>query len=82
LGHHLLPSITDPSPYLSVLAAVSHGAVRRGDIAGRLGRPATAISHLLAGLERVWLITHLDDAFRQRRGRYQLTDPLLRLHIW
>jgi len=49
-------------------------------IAGRIGRPATAIAHLLAGLQQVGLVARFEDAFRERRGIYRLTDPLIRLH--
>jgi DNA-binding MarR family transcriptional regulator len=63
-----------------VLAAIATGAARRSEIAGRIGRPATAIAHLLAGLQQVGLVTRLEDAFRERRGIYRLTDPLIRLH--
>lgn len=72
--------LTDPTPYHSVLTAIAGGAARRTEIAGRLGRPATALGHLLAGLEQVGLVARLEDAFRARRGVYRLTDPLLRLH--
>ncbi|MGH8906964.1 MAG: AAA family ATPase [Egibacteraceae bacterium] len=72
--------VTDPAPYHGVLAAIAAGAARRSEIAGRIGRPATAIAHLLAGLEQVGLVSRLEDAFRERRGIYRLTDPLIRLH--
>lgn len=73
-------AVTDPAPYHGVLAAIAGGAERRSEIAGRLGRPATAIAHLLAGLEQVGMIARIEDAFRERRGVYRLTDPLIRLH--
>ncbi|MFN2496235.1 MAG: ATP-binding protein [Pseudonocardiaceae bacterium] len=73
-------SVTDPTPYHGVLAAIAAGAARRSEIAGRIGRPATAIAHLLVGLQQVGLVTRLEDAFRERRGIYRLTDPLIRLH--
>ncbi|MGH3939794.1 MAG: AAA family ATPase [Pseudonocardiaceae bacterium] len=72
--------LTDPAPYHGVLGAIAAGAARRSEIAGRIGRPATAIAHLLAGLQQIGLIARLDDAFRERRGIYRLTDPLIRLH--
>jgi hypothetical protein len=71
---------TDPAPYHGVLAAIAAGAARRSEIAGRIGRPTTAIAHLLAGLQQVGLVARLEDAFRERRGIYRLTDPLIRLH--
>ncbi|MGQ0778778.1 MAG: AAA family ATPase [Pseudonocardiales bacterium] len=72
--------VTDPVPYHGVLAAIATGAARRSEIAGRIGRPATAIAHLLAGLQEVGLVARIEDAFRERRGIYRLTDPLIRLH--
>lgn len=72
--------VADPAPYHAVLAAISAGAARRSEIAGRIGRPATAIAHLLGGLEQVGLIARCEDAFRDRRGTYRLSDPLIRLH--
>ncbi|MGH3930436.1 MAG: AAA family ATPase, partial [Pseudonocardiaceae bacterium] len=72
--------LTDPAPYHGVLAAIAAGAARRSEIAGRIGRPVTAIAHLLAGLQQVGLVSRLEDAFRERRGIYRLTDPLIRLH--
>lgn len=72
--------VADPAPYHAVLAAIAAGAARRSEIAGRIGRPATAIAHLLAGLEQVGLIARCEDAFRDRRGTYRISDPLIRLH--
>jgi uncharacterized protein len=72
--------VSDPTPYHGVLTAIASGATRRSEIAGLLGRPATGVGHLLEGLEQVGLVARLDDAFRQRRGAYRLTDPLIRLH--
>jgi AAA+ ATPase superfamily predicted ATPase len=72
--------VTDPAPYHGVLTAIAAGAARRSEIAGRIGRPTTAIAHLLAGLQQVGLVARFEDAFRERRGIYRLTDPLIRLH--
>jgi hypothetical protein len=72
--------VTDPTPYHAVLTAIAGGATRRSEIAGLLGRPATGVGHLLEGLTQVGLVARLEDAFRQRRGAYRLTDPLIRLH--
>ncbi len=73
-------AVTDPAPYHSVLAAIAAGAARRSEIAGRIGRPATAIAHLLGGLEQIGLIARHEDAFRDKRGTYRINDPLIRLH--
>ncbi len=74
------PDIADPTAYAGVLTAVSQGRVRRTEIAAALGRPATSIAHLLAGLEQVGLLERLEDAFREKRGVYRIGDPLIRFH--
>jgi AAA+ ATPase superfamily predicted ATPase len=74
------PGIADPALYYSVLGAISHGACRRSEIAGLLGRSENSLGHALAMLERVGLIQRVDDAFRQRRPVYRIAEPVLRLH--
>jgi AAA+ ATPase superfamily predicted ATPase len=74
------PSIADPTPYAAVLAALASGRVRRNDIAGALGRPASALAHLLTGLEEIGLVERLDDALRDRRSVYRVGDPMMRLY--
>jgi AAA+ ATPase superfamily predicted ATPase len=72
--------LTDASLYYSVLAAISRGSHRRSEIAGILGRPETSLAHALAMLEHTQLVQRLDDAFRQRRPLYTLTEPVIRFH--
>lgn len=74
------PSITDPTSYVSVLAAISAGATRRSEIAAALGRPSSALAHLLTGLEDIGLIEHLDDAIRGKRSVFRIAEPVVRLH--
>lgn len=74
------PDITDPTSYAGVLAAVSQGLLRRTEIAAALGKPATAIAHLLAGLQQIGLLDRVEDAFREKRGMYRIADPLIRFH--
>jgi hypothetical protein len=62
------PSISDPTSYAATLSAISAGSSRRSEIAAALGRPSSAIGHLLTGLEDIGLIEHLDDALRGKRG--------------
>jgi hypothetical protein len=73
------PELGDAALYHAVLAAVCGGAHKRSDIAKKLGRPDSALSHPLDMLERVQLIRKADDALRARRPLYQVTEPLLRL---
>jgi AAA+ ATPase superfamily predicted ATPase len=72
--------ISDAAPYLAVLAAISGGATRRSQIAAAIGRPATAIAHLLTALVEAQLIRVVDDALRQKRATYVIDEPVLRLH--
>jgi AAA+ ATPase superfamily predicted ATPase len=74
------PSISDPTSYASVLAAISAGRYRRSEIAAALGRPSGALSHLLTGLQDIGLIEHLDDALRGKRSVFRITEPVVRLH--
>lgn len=74
------PSITDPTSYAAVLGAISAGSTRRSEIAAALGRPSSAIGHLLTGLADIGLIEHLDDALRGKRGAFLIAEPVVRLH--
>jgi uncharacterized protein len=74
------PELGDAALYHAVLAAICGGAHKRSEIAGKLGRPDSALSHPLDMLERVQLIRKVEDALRARRPLYQVTEPLLRLH--
>jgi AAA+ ATPase superfamily predicted ATPase len=69
----------DAALYHAVLAAICAGSSKRSDIAKRLGRPDSALSHPLEMLERVQLVRKVDDALRSRRPLYQVTEPLVRL---
>lgn len=74
------PSITDPTSYAAVLSAISAGSSRRSEIAAALGRPASAIAHLLAGLADIGIIEHTDDALRGKRTVFGIAEPVVRLH--
>lgn len=74
------PSITDPTSYAAALSAISAGNHRRSEIAAVLGRPATAVGHLLTGLEDIGLVEHLDDALRGKRGVFRVAEPIVRLY--
>ena len=72
--------VTDAAGYLSVLAAISQGATRRGQIAAAVGRAEGALAHPLSVLTEAQLITPLADALKQRRTTFQVAEPVLRLH--
>lgn len=77
---HEEPGLSDLSLYYSVLSAIAHGACRRSEIAGVLGRTDNALAHPLALLEQTQLVARVDDAFRRRRPVYRIVEPILRLH--
>ncbi|GAA0996936.1 ATP-binding protein [Acrocarpospora macrocephala] len=74
------PSITNPTSYVAVLAALSAGNHRRSEIAAALGRPSTSLAHILSGLRGIGLIDQIDDALREKRGVYRIAEPVVRLH--
>lgn len=74
------PGVAGTAGYLAVLAAISQGRTRRGEIANALGRPEGAIAHPLTVLTHAGLISPLRDAVRQRRTTFHIAEPMLRLH--
>lgn len=74
------PSIADPTSYAAVLAAISAGNHRRTEIAAALGRPVSALGHLLSGLRGIGLVEQVDDALRQKRSVFKIAEPIVRLH--
>jgi hypothetical protein len=79
-GRYLLaeePDLRDTALYHSVLAAVAEGNGSRGAIAAYVGRKDADIAHPINVLEDVGLITREADAFRDRRSRYQIAEPLI-----
>ncbi|GAA3445088.1 AAA family ATPase [Planomonospora venezuelensis] len=77
---HEEPGLGDPALHYAVLAAISRGAHKRGEIATVLGRPDSALTYPLLMLEHTLLIERLDDAFRQKRPVYRIAEPLIRFH--
>ncbi|WP_449063983.1 AAA family ATPase [Planomonospora algeriensis] len=74
------PSIMDPTSYAAILAALSAGNHRRSEIAVALGRPSTALAHLLSGLRDIGLVEQVDDALREKRSVFRIAEPVVRLH--
>ncbi len=71
-------SFNDRAHYLSILRAVAHGATTSSAIAAALGRDARSLHHSLNGLVRAGFVESIDDALRDQRPIYRLTDPLVR----
>lgn len=74
------PSIADPTSYAAALAAIAAGHHRRSEIAAALGRPSSALGHLLSGLRDIGLVTQTDDALRDKRSVFGIAEPVIRLH--
>ncbi|MFC1420024.1 AAA family ATPase [Streptacidiphilus cavernicola] len=74
------PSISDPTSYAATLTAVSAGNHRRSEIASALGRPSSALAHLLSGLQDIGLLEQVDDALRDKRSVFRISEPTVRLH--
>jgi hypothetical protein len=72
--------ITDSTPHLAVLAAISGGATRRGEIAAAVGRPADALAHPLTVLAEARLIRAQADALKQKRTTYHVAEPIVTLN--
>lgn len=77
---HEDPELSDVGLYYAVLGAIARGSYRRGEIAAALGRSDQSLAHPLTVLEHTQLIERVDDAFRQRRAVYRITEPMIRLH--
>jgi AAA+ ATPase superfamily predicted ATPase len=74
------PSISDPTSYAATLTAISAGNHRRSEIASALGRPASAVAHLLSGLKDIGLLEQTDDALRGKRSVFHISEPMVRLN--
>ncbi|MEO3888121.1 ATP-binding protein [Nonomuraea sp. B5E05] len=74
------PSISDPTSYAAALTAISAGNHRRSEIAAALGRPTSALAHLLGGLQSIGLVQQVDDALREKRSVFKIAEPIVRLH--
>jgi AAA+ ATPase superfamily predicted ATPase len=74
------PALRETGLYHTVLAAVAEGNVTRGAVANRLERKSTDISHHLTVLKEAGLLRPEPDAFRARRTRYDIIEPLVRFH--
>jgi hypothetical protein len=74
------PRVTDLAVYFSVLAAISNGNTRRGQIASTTGRREGALAHPLEVLTAAGIVEAVSDALRQKRTTYHLSEPVLRFH--
>jgi uncharacterized protein len=73
-------SLSDRALYHSVVTAVADGKTSQGAIAAALGREQRSVQHPLKALEDAGFVTRTDDALRDRRPIYSLSDPIVRFH--
>lgn len=74
------PQLTDMALYHSVLAAIASGEHKPSSIAGRIGRPLSALPHVLSVLAGAGLIERHVDMFRSNRTTYEITEPIVAFH--
>jgi uncharacterized protein len=74
------PAIGSLGLYHSVLGAISSGETTSARIAGRLGRPATALAHPLTVLADAGFVSRDQDAFHEKRVHYAIAEPLIAFH--
>lgn len=74
------PALRETGIYHTVLAAVAQGNATRGSIANYMERKSTDISHHLTVLEDAGLLSPEPDAFRAKRSRYEIIEPLVRFY--
>ena len=72
------PALADRSLYQTIVGAVATGTSTRGGLAGRLGRPSTALEYPLGQLERARMVFREEDLLRSNRPLLRVADPLLR----
>ncbi|HEV7671423.1 MAG TPA: ATP-binding protein [Thermoanaerobaculia bacterium] len=78
----LLDDLRDTTQAASILSLIGQGCHRISEIAGRLGKPATALSRPLQRLQEMDLI-HREQPFGEaerggKRTLYKISDPFLR----
>ena len=70
----------DPGALASVLAAISGGAVRAGQIAAALGQPGDVVDRLLGELAALGLVERLADPLGAGEDACVIISPVVRLH--
>jgi uncharacterized protein len=80
-----LAAVPDPPAlrgvYRAIIAALAAGERTFSAISRVAGLPSGALSRPLAALQRAGLVERLPDPLRDRRARYELADPYLRLWL-
>ena len=72
--------LTDRALYHSVVTEIANGRRTQSEIAAALGRDQRAVQFPIKALEDTGFVTRTDDALRDRRPTYALTDPIIRFH--
>jgi hypothetical protein len=74
------PALGGRSVFAPVLSAVAAGASDRATIAASTGRPSGSIEYPLAVLTEAGWLARCDDPRRERGARWELAEPIVRLH--
>jgi uncharacterized protein len=72
------PGLSDQQLFWSVIGAIAEGKDRRNEIAAALGRSETSMSHPLSVLTEAGWIEAIADPLRDKRTRYQVSEPIVR----
>lgn len=72
--------ISNRTIYQGILSAVAEGECTQSKIAAAVGRKINAVQFSLENLVRAGFLTKDEDAIRQRRPVYSISDPLIRFH--
>ena len=74
------PALGGRAAFAPVLAAVAAGASDRAAIAASTGRPSSSVEYPLAVLTEAGWLARCDDPRRERGARWELAEPIVRLH--
>lgn len=72
--------VSNRTIYRAILSAVAGGEHTQSKIAAAVGRTVNALQFSLENLVRAGFLTKDEDAIRQRRPIYSISDPLIRFH--
>ncbi len=72
--------VSNRTVYLAILSAIAQGECTQSKIAAAVGRSVNALQFSLENLVRAGFLTRDEDAIRQRRPVYSITDRLVRFH--
>ena len=72
------PRVTDRGLYHAILDAIARGERTPTRVAGRVGRPESALRHPIGLLEQAGIVHRSDDVLKQRNPLLSVADPIVR----